>query len=43
MSGYEITMTILGILTLVLAIIGIIVKLILYIIDMIRDEIETKK
>lgn len=43
MSGYEITMTILGILTLVLAIIGIIVKLILYIIDMIRDEIKTKK
>lgn len=43
MSGYEITMIILGILTLVLAIIGIIVKLILYIIDMIRDEIETKK
>lgn len=43
MSGYEITMIILGILTLVLAIIGIIVKLMLYIIDMIRDEIETKK
>lgn len=43
MSGYEITMIILGILTLVLAILGILVKLMLYIIDMIRDEIKTKK
>lgn len=38
MSGYEITMTILGILTLVLAIVGIIVKLILYIIDTRSDK-----
>lgn len=43
MSGYEITMIVLGILTLVLAILGILVKLMLYIIDMIRDEIKTKK
>lgn len=43
MTPYEITMIVLGILTLVFTMVGIIVKLILYIIDITREDKDAKK
>lgn len=43
MTAYEITMIVLGVLTLVFTVVGIIVKLILYIIDITRSEKDAKK
>lgn len=43
MTAYEIVMIVLGVLTLVFTVVGIIVKLILYIIDITRSEKDAKK